>query len=75
MIQIIHQPYVAYARGLLKAGISIACSSATEGSRRAEHALVGGSVLDALVVRMTYDDEFGGSESLGAFGLVPEPEE
>ena len=75
--QVIYQPYVAGARGALKAGVPIACRSAAEGLRRAERALAGGSVLGAQVVRMTHDDdagEFGEPEFLGTFGRVPEPE-
>ena len=75
--QVIYQPYVAGARGALKAGVPIACRSAAEGLRRAERALAGGSVLGAQVVQMTHDDdagEFGEPEFLGTFGRVPEPE-
>ncbi len=72
--QVIYQPFVAGARGVLKAGIPIACRSADEGLRRAERAMAGGSVLGVQVVRMTHDDagEFGEPEYLGTFGLVPE---
>lgn len=72
--QIIYQPYVAGARGNLKAGIAIACRTPEEGIRRAERALAGGSILGAEVVRMTHDtaaDELGEPEFLGKFGRVP----
>ncbi len=73
--QVIYQPFIAGARGALKAGIPIACRSADEGLRRAERAMAGGSVLGAQVVRVTHDDdagEFGEPEYLGTFGRVPE---
>lgn len=73
--QIIYQPYVAGARGTLKAGVPIACRSAEEGIRRAERAMAGGSILGAQVVRMTHDDdaeEFGEPEFLGKIGRVPD---
>ena len=73
--QIIYQPYVAGARGALKAGIPIVCRTADEGLRRAERALAGGSIVGARVVRVHHDaeaDEFGAPEHLGSFGKVPE---
>lgn len=73
--QIIYQPYVAGARGALKAGIPVVCRTPEEGIRRAERALAGGSILGARVVRMHHDaesDEFGPPEYLGAFGQVPD---
>ena len=73
--RIVFQPYVAGARGTLKAGVPVACRSAEEGVRRAERAMAGGSILGAQVVRMTHDDdagEFGEPEFLGEFGQVPE---
>ena len=75
--KIIYQPYIAGSRGALKAGTAIPCSSAEEGSRRAERALAGGSILGAQVVRVTHDDdagEFGEPEYLASFGRVPDPE-
>ena len=73
--QIIYQPYVAGARGTLKAGTAMACRSAEDGLRRAERALENGSILGAQIVRMTHDDdsgEFGDPEYLGRVGRVPE---
>ena len=73
--QVIYQPYIAGARGALKAGTAIACRSPEEGIRRAERALAGGSILGAQVVRVTHDDdagEFGEPEFLGKLGRVPE---
>jgi hypothetical protein len=73
--QIIYQPYVAGARGALKAGVPIACRSAEEGIRRAERAMACGSILGAQVVRVTHDDdaeEFGEPEFLGRVGRVPD---
>ena len=75
--QIIYQPYVAGARGMLKPGTPMACRSAEEGVRRAERALQGGSILGAQVVRMTHDDdagEFGDPEFLARLGQVPDSE-
>lgn len=72
--QIIYQPYIAGARGSLKAGVAVACRTPEEGIRRAERALAGGSILGAQVVRMTHDDaadELGEPEYLGTFGRVP----
>ena len=72
--QILYQPYVAGARGSLKAGPAVACRSADEGMRRAERALAGGSIVGAQVVRVTHDDdagEFGEPEFLGTVGRVP----
>ena len=72
--QIIYQPYVAGARGALKAGTPVVCRTADEGLRRAERALAGGSILGAQVVRMVHDaaaDEFGEPEHLGSVGQVP----
>ena len=54
--QIIYQPYVAGARGSLKAGVAVACRTPEEGIRRAERALAGGSILGAEVVRVTHDE-------------------
>ena len=74
--QVIYQPYVAGARGSLKAAPAMACRNAEEGLRRAERAFAGGSILGAQVVRMTHDDdagEFGEPEFLGTVGRVPEP--
>ena len=65
--QIIYQPYVAGARGSLKAGVAVACRTPEEGIRRAERALAGGSILGAEVVRVTHDaaaDETGEPEYL-----------
>ena len=56
--QIIYQPYVAGARGALKAGTPVVCRTADEGLRRAERALAGGSILGAQVVRMVHDAGF-----------------
>lgn len=73
--QIVYQPYVAGARGNLKAGVAVACRTPEEGIRRAERALASGSILGAEVVRMTHDtaaDELGEPEYLGKFGRVPE---
>ena len=75
--RIIYQPYVAGARGALKAAPAVACRSADEGVRRAERALQGGSILGAQVVRMTHDDdagEFGDPEFLATLGQVPDIE-
>ena len=75
--QVIYQPYVAGARGSLKAGVAVACRSPEDGLRRAERAMAGGSILGAQVVRVTHDDdagEFGDPEYLGRFGRVPETE-
>ena len=72
--QIIYQPYVAGARGSLKAGVAIACRTPEEGIRRAERALAGGSILGAEVVRVTHDAaayEMGEPEYLGKFGRTP----
>ncbi len=73
--QVIYQPYVAGPRGSLKAGTAMACRSQEEGLRRAERAFQGGSIVGALVVRMTHDDaagEFGEPEFLAAVGRVPD---
>ena len=73
--RIIYQPYLAGARGALKAGVAIACRNPEEGIRRAERALGGGSILGAQVVRMTHDDdagEFGEPEFLATLGRVPD---
>ena len=73
--QVIYQPYLAGARGALRAGTPVACRTSAEGLRRAERALAGGSILGAQVVRMMHDDraeEFGEPEYLGTFGRVPE---
>ncbi len=73
--QIIYQPYVAGARGGLKAGVAVACRTAEEGMRRAERALAGGSILGAEIVRMTHDtaaDELEEPEYLGRLGRVPD---
>ena len=73
--QVIYQPYIAGARGTLKAGVAISCRSPEEGIRRAERAMSMGSILGAQVVRMTHDDdagEFGEPEYLGRFGRVPD---
>ena len=62
--QIIYQPYVAGARGSLKAGVAVACRTPEEGIQRAE----------AEVVRVTHDaaaDEMGEPEYLGKFGRTP----
>ncbi len=72
--QIIYQPYVAGPRGSLKAGLPIVCKSPDEGLRRAERAMLSGSILGAQVVRMTHDDdagEFGDPEFLSQVGRVP----
>ncbi len=72
--QIIYQPYVAGPRGALKPGIPVPCRTAEEGLRRAERAMVAGSILGAEVVRVHHDDaadEFGEPEHLGRFGQVP----
>lgn len=72
--QIIYQPYVAGARGSLKAGVAVACRTPEEGLRRAERAMAGGSILGAEVVRVTHDDaadEMGEPEFLGRIGLTP----
>ena len=69
--QIIYRPYVAGARGALKAP----CRLPEEGLRRAERAMAGGSILGGEVVRMTHDDDagdFGEPEYLGKFGRVPD---
>ena len=73
--QIIYQPYLPGARGVLKAGIPVVCRTADEGSRRAERALAGGSIIGAQVVRVLHDaeaDEFGTPDYLGEVGRVPE---
>lgn len=73
--QIIYQPYLAGARGALKAGIPVVCRTPEEGMRRAERALAGGSILGARVVRVFHDDaadEFGAPEYLGEYGRVPD---
>lgn len=73
--QIIYQPYIPGARGSLKAGTAIVCRTPEEGTRRAERALAGGSIVGARVVRVLHDaeaDEFGPPEYLGTFGQVPE---
>ena len=72
--QVIYQPFIAGARGTLKASVPAACRSDDEGLRRAERAMAGGSVLGAQAVRMTHDDagEFGEPEHLETFDRVPE---
>ena len=73
--QIIYQPYVAGPRGALRPGTAVVCRTVEEGTRRAEKALAGGSIIGARVVRVLHDsatDEFGDPEYLGEFGQVPE---
>ena len=75
--QVIYQPYIAGARGALKAGVAVACRTPEEGNRRAERALAAGSILGAHVVRLNHDDdsgEMGEPEYLGTFGRVPDVE-
>ena len=75
--QIVYQPYIAGARGALKAGTPVSCRSSEAGIPRAERALAGGSILGAQIVRVTHDDdagEFGEPEFLGRFGRTPDTE-
>ncbi len=73
--RIIYQPYVAGARGALKAGPPLTCVTLDDGMRRAERAFANGSILGAQIVRVTHDDEseeFADPEYLGAIGQVPD---
>ncbi len=75
--RIIYQPYIAGARGALKAGPPLTCPTLDDGMRRAERALAAGSILGARIVRVTHDDdaeEFAEPDYLAALGQVPEPE-
>lgn len=69
------QTYVAGARGSLKIGEQIACTSEQNGRARAEKLMAAGRVLGVDVVKQIADPEageYGEPEYLVRVGRVPE---
>ncbi len=69
------QTYIAGARGALKIGEQIACTSEQNGRARAEKLMAAGRVLGVDVVKQIADPEageYGEPEYLVRVGRVPE---